>query len=228
MNYTICASLNTPNANGVPQPGANPDMQFNCVIVSEGTMVIDKGNVILSLGFLTPETIASAPIDLSQSYIYNHSVLGGSFFSKLKDFAQGAFNVGKKVVGAIRGVLDSGVLQKLPLPEKYKSIIAKADNLNQMAREHGYGSTGGRSIKKGILKKRAMGYGHIEDNRIEQPEDDEEPYSLQDEELLAQICEKKIQGKKLSKDDDTVVNYLLAKRETCKNANGGYDFSFDE
>lgn len=228
VDYTICANLKySMDAQVPPQPipGTNPDMQFNVVIVSEGTMVVDKGNVILSLGFLTPETIASAPIDLTQSYIYNHSVLGGSFFSKLKDFARGAWDVGKKAVSGIRSVLDSGILDKLPLPAKYKAIVSGIEGANRTLKEHGYGATGGKKIKKGILKRRAMGYGHIEDNM--QNEDDD-PYTMEDEQLLSQIVENKRNGKSFSKNDDAVARFLMEKREKHSNSNGGYNIQNDE
>lgn len=106
-------------------------MQINIVAVSEGSMVIDKGNVYLSLGFLTEDAVAKAPIDLERNYIYDHSVLGGSFWSKLKDFAQGAWNIGKKAVGAARSVLDSGVLNRLPIPPQYKAILSTAEDASR-------------------------------------------------------------------------------------------------
>lgn len=150
--------------------------QVETLAINEGTMTVDHGTVKTEVGFLTEAQIRHAPV-ADYGFTYSHHVLGGSFFSKIKDWGSAALK-------AIRGALDSGAIKNI-LPDKFKKYADYAKDASSKLHSVGLGTIGGKrkmkggkKISKAELKKRAMGMGAYSQmiEEIDSDEDSQEDF----------------------------------------------------
>lgn len=122
---------------------------FHCLVISEGVMIIDNGQVTRNVGILDEMDIINSKNIPANSYSPSGSVYGGNFFSNIRD------RIGNAIKTYTRPIINMAKRVIPVVAPQYAPLVDSADNIAKMfgLGLKGQGLVGGRNLTRAQLSR---------------------------------------------------------------------------